>query len=212
MNSNKALLERGIQTIGISVDQSQKDKLDLFLNHVLAENKKFNLTGIKDHRDAIVKHLLDSLSVSSHIKGRTVVDVGSGAGFPGIPLAITQPNKKIILVESKKKKAKFIVMAAKMLELQNTIVFDKRAEEVSLKQSADAIISRALGSLNYFVEKTKHMLKKDGSLYAMKGKNPESEIRDLNKAWTVAQIKKIDVPYLEAERHLITITRKHKGG
>jgi len=103
-------------------------------------------------------------------------------------------------------------MAAKMLELQNTIVFDKRAEEVSLKQSADAIISRALGSLNYFVEKTKHMLKKDGSLYAMKGKNPESEIRDLNKAWTVAQIKKIDVPYLEAERHLITITRKHKGG
>ena len=95
---------------------------------------------------------------------------------------------------------------------KNTIVFDKRAEEVSLKQSADAIISRALGSLNYFVEKTKHMLKKDGSLYAMKGKNPESEIRDLNKAWTVAQIKKIDVPYLEAERHLITITRKHKGG
>jgi 16S rRNA (guanine527-N7)-methyltransferase len=90
------------------------------------------------------------------------------------------------------------------------VVFGKRSEEVIIKKGVEAIVCRALGSLNYFVEKTKHLLAEEGSLYAMKGKLPDDEIKQLPKNWVVTQIKKIDVPYLEAERHLIKISKKNK--
>ena len=204
----KTLLRQGIDGLGIEVSQKQEECLSLFLSNVLLENKKFNLTGIRDPREAIIKHLLDSLSLIDNIEGNTIVDVGSGAGFPGIPLAIVQPKHNFILIESKKKKARFILESSHALGLENIIVFDRRSEDVNLPHGADAIVSRALGTLNYFIEKTKHMLAKNGKLYAMKGKNPEEEINNLTKGWAAAQIKKIDVPYLDAERHIITITKE----
>ena len=204
----KTLLRQGIDGLGIEVSQKQEECLSLFLSNVLLENKKFNLTGIRDPREAIIKHLLDSLSLINNIEGNTIVDVGSGAGFPGIPLAIVQPKHNFILIESKKKKAQFILESSHALGLENILVFDRRSEDVSLPHGADAIVSRALGTLNYFIEKTKHMLAKNGKLYAMKGKNPEEEINNLTKGWAAAQIKKIDVPYLDAERHIITITKE----
>lgn len=204
----KTLLRQGIDGLGIEVSQKQEECLSLFLSNVLLENKKFNLTGIRDPREAIIKHLLDSLSLINNIEGNTIVDVGSGAGFPGIPLAIVQPKHNFILIESKKKKAQFILESSHALGLENILVFDRRSEDVNLPHGADAIVSRALGTLNYFIEKTKHMLAKNGKLYAMKGKNPEEEINNLTKGWAAAQIKKIDVPYLDAERHIITITKE----
>ena len=204
----KTLLRQGIYGLGIEVSQKQEECLSLFLSNVLLENKKFNLTGIRDPREAIIKHLLDSLSLINNIEGNTIVDVGSGAGFPGIPLAIVQPKHNFILIESKKKKAQFILESSHALGLENILVFDRRSEDVNLPHGADAIVSRALGTLNYFIEKTKHMLAKNGKLYAMKGKNPEEEINNLTKGWAAAQIKKIDVPYLDAERHIITITKE----
>lgn len=204
----KTLLRQGIDGLGIEVSQKQEECLSLFLSNVLLENKKFNLTGIRDPREAIIKHLLDSLSLIDNIEGNTIVDVGSGAGFPGIPLAIVQPKHNFILIESKKKKAQFILESSHALGLENILVFDRRSEDVNLPHGADAIVSRALGTLNYFIEKTKHMLAKNGKLYAMKGKNPEEEINNLTKGWAAAQIKKIDVPYLDAERHIITITKE----
>ena len=204
----KTLLRQGIDGLGIEVSQKQEECLSLFLSNVLLENKKFNLTGIRDPREAIIKHLLDSLSLINNIEGNTIVDVGSGAGFPGIPLAIVQPKHNFILIESKKKKAQFILESSHALGLENIIVFDRRSEDVNLPHGADAIVSRALGTLNYFIEKTKHMLAKNGKLYAMKGKNPEEEINNLTKGWAAAQIKKIDVPYLDAERHIITIIKE----
>lgn len=204
----KTLLRQGIDGLGIEVSQKQEECLSLFLSNVLLENKKFNLTGIRDPREAIIKHLLDSLSLINNVEGNTIVDVGSGAGFPGIPLAIVQPKHNFILIESKKKKAQFILESSHALGLENILVFDRRSEDVNLPHGADAIVSRALGTLNYFIEKTKHMLAKNGKLYAMKGKNPEEEINNLTKGWAAAQIKKIDVPYLDAERHIITITKE----
>ncbi|MBC8464515.1 MAG: 16S rRNA (guanine(527)-N(7))-methyltransferase RsmG [Bacteroidetes bacterium] len=204
----KTLLRQGIDGLGIEVSQKQEECLSLFLSNVLLENKKFNLTGIRDPREAIIKHLLDSLSLINNVEGNTIVDVGSGAGFPGIPLAIAQPKHNFVLIESKKKKAQFILESSHALGLDNILVFDRRSEDVSLPHGADAIVSRALGTLNYFIEKTKHMLAKNGKLYAMKGKNPEEEINNLTKGWVAAQIKKIDVPYLDAERHIITITKE----
>ena len=172
MDELKTLLSRGVGALGIKTTKTQEDSLALFLNNVLSENKKFNLTGIKDPKEATIKHLLDSLSLANNIEGNTIMDVGSGAGFPGIPLARILPKNKVILVESKKKKAQFILESSQALGLDNVLVIGKRSEEVGPHHSADAIVSRALGSLNYFIEKTKHLVAKNGNLYAMKGKNP----------------------------------------
>mgnify|MGYP003999474587 FL=1 len=98
MDELKTLLSRGAEALGIETTKTQEDSLALFLNNVLSENKKFNLTGIKDPKEATIKHLLDSLSLANNIEGNTIMDVGSGAGFPGIPLAIIQPKHKFILV------------------------------------------------------------------------------------------------------------------
>ena len=103
MDELKTLLSRGAEALGIETTKTQEDSLALFLNNVLSENKKFNLTGIKDPKEATIKHLLDSLSLANNIEGNTIMDVGSGAGFPGIPLAIVQPKHNFILIESKKK-------------------------------------------------------------------------------------------------------------
>ena len=210
MDDQKALLRDGLEKLKLDLTARQEEQLKDFLQNVLSENKKFNLTGIKKPKEATIKHLFDSLSMASEINARSIADVGSGAGFPGIPLAIVKPDTDFILIEAKQKKAKFIEDAAKELALLNVVVFGKRSEEVKVKKKVEAIVCRALGSLDYFVEKTKHLLAEGGSLYAMKGKLPDDEIKKLPKNWVVAQIKKIDVPYLEAERHLIRISKKNK--
>ena len=210
MGDQKTLLREGFKKLNLDLTPHQEEQLKGFLQSVLSENKKFNLTGIKDPKEAIVKHLFDSLSVASEISAASVADIGSGAGFPGIPLAIVKPGTSFVLVEAKQKKARFIKKATKELGLLNVVVFGKRSEEIKIKKGVEAIICRAIGSLDYFVEKTKHLLSQGGSLYAMKGRLTDDEIKKLPKDWHVAQIKKIDVPYLEAERHLVKILKKNK--
>ena len=210
MSDQKILLREGFKKLNLDLTSHQEEQLKSFLQSVLSENKKFNLTGIKDPKEAIIKHLFDSLSITSEINTASIADVGSGAGFPGVPLAVVKPNTDFVLVEAKQKKAKFIKGAIKELGLLNVSVVGKRSEEIKIKKGVEAIVCRAIGSLDYFVEKTKHLLSREGSLYAMKGKLPEDEIKKLPNDWRVAQIKKIDVPYLKAERHLIKILKKNK--
>jgi len=210
VSDQKILLREGFKKLNLDLTSHQEEQLKSFLQSVLSENKKFNLTGIKDPKEAIVKHLFDSLSITSEINTASIADVGSGAGFPGVPLAVVKPNTDFVLVEAKQKKAKFIKGAIKELGLLNVSVVGKRSEEIKIKKGVEAIVCRAIGSLDYFVEKTKHLLSREGSLYAMKGKLPEDEIKKLPNDWRVAQIKKIDVPYLKAERHLIKILKKNK--
>ena len=210
MGDQKTLLREGFKKLNLDLTPYQEEQLKGFLQSVLSENKKFNLTGIKDPKEAIVKHLFDSLSIASEISAASVADIGSGAGFPGIPLAIVKPSTSFVLIEAKQKKARFIKRATKELGLLNVVVFGKRSEEIKIKKGVEAIVCRAIGSLDYFVEKTKHLLSQGGSLYAMKGRLTDDEIKKLPKDWHVAQIKKIDVPYLEAERHLVKILKKNK--
>ena len=210
MGDQRTLLRAGIEKLKLGLTPHQEEQLKRFLQSVLNENNKFNLTGIKDPREATIKHLLDSLSITKKINATSIADIGSGAGFPGIPLAIAKPGTNFVLVEAKQKKASFIKGAAKELGLLNVVVFGKRSEEVKIKKGVEAIVCRAIGSLSYFVEKTKHLLSEGGSLYAMKGKLSDDEIKKLPRDWCIAQIKKIDVPYLEAERHLIRVLKKNK--
>ena len=193
--------------MGLKQSDESIHKQALYLELLLEANKNISLTGIKNPKEAVIKHTIDSLSVSSAIEGEKIVDIGSGGGTPGIPLAIANPEKKFYLVDSVLKKIKFLDEAVKALELNNIETICDRGENVD-KLSADTVVSRAFGSLNYLIESSKNMVSKKGLFLAMKGKINQEEINDLVTDFSVLQIQEIEVPYLEATRHFVFIKRK----
>ena len=207
MAKQEDLLRQGMQQIGLPLEEQSVSLLITYINLLLHKNQTTNLTAIIDPLEAVTKHLLDSLSIAQHVPEGKVVDVGSGGGCPGIPLAIIKPESQIILVESKNKKADFLNTTTQALKLKNTKTICQRAESVEFTKKADAIVCRALGSLSYFVSVAGHMLKKQGRLLAMKGKIPHSELGEIPLGWEALETKKIHVPHLQAERHLITVRK-----
>jgi len=193
--------------LGLKQSDESIYKQALYLELLLEANKNISLTGIKNPKEAVIKHTIDSLSVSSAIEGEKIVDIGSGGGTPGIPLAIANPEKKFYLVDSVLKKIKFLDEAVKVLELNNIETICDRGENVD-KLSADTVVSRAFGSLNYLIESSKNMVSKKGLFLAMKGKINQEEINNLVTGFSVLQIQEIEVPYLEATRHFVFIKRK----
>ena len=204
MARQEDLLRQGLRQMELLVEEHSVNLLITYINLLLQQNRTLNLTAIIDPLEAVTKHLLDSLSVAQDVPSGKVVDVGSGGGCPGIPLAIVRPENQFILVESKNKKANFLNTTIQALKLKNTKVICQRAENVELTKKADAIVCRALGSIPYFISVAGHMLKKQGRLLAMKGKIPHSEISKIPLGWEALETKKIHVPHLQAERHLIT--------
>jgi 16S rRNA (guanine527-N7)-methyltransferase len=202
------LLKQGLRQIELDAEKQSVNLLITYINLLLQQNRTLNLTAIIDPLEAVTKHLLDSLSIAQDISGGKVVDVGSGGGCPGIPLAIIRPESQFVLVESKNKKANFLKTTIQALKIKNIKVLCQRAENVNLTKKADAIVSRALGSLPYFISAAGHMLKKQGRLLAMKGKIPHSELKEIPLGWEVIETKKIEVPCLQAERHLLIISRQ----
>ena len=193
--------------MGLKQSDESIHKQTLYLELLLEANKNISLTGIKNPKGAVIKHTIDSLSVSSAIEGEKIVDIGSGGGTPGIPLAIANPDKKFYLIDSVLKKIKFLDEAVKVLELDNIETICDRGENIK-KLSADTVVSRAFGSLNYLIESSKNMVSKKGLFLAMKGKINQEEINDLVTDFSVLQIQEIEVPYLEATRHFVFIKRK----
>ena len=173
---------------------------------MLAANKNINLTGIREPRAAVIKHTLDSLSASGAIEGAKIIDIGTGGGTPGIPLAIALPEKKFFLIEATQKKANFLNEATKALKLENIEIICERGENIT-NLSADTIVSRAFGTLNYLVTTSRHLVSKGGLFLAMKGKINPDEIRGLISGFSVLQIQEIEVPYLEATRHFVFIKK-----
>jgi 16S rRNA (guanine527-N7)-methyltransferase len=201
------LLRQGMQQIGLLIEEHSVSLLITYINLLLQQNQTINLTAITDPLEAVTKHLLDSLSIAQYIPDGKVVDVGSGGGCPGIPLAIIKPESQIILVESKNKKADFLNTTTQALKLKNTKTICQRAESVELTKKVDTAVCRALGSISYFISVAGHMLKKQGRLLAMKGKIPHSELSEIPLGWEALETKKIHVPHLQAERHLITVCK-----
>jgi len=177
-----------------------------YLELLLEANKDINLTGITQPKEAVIKHTLDSLSASSAIEGSKIIDIGSGGGTPGIPLAIANPDKHFYLIDSVLKKTNFLGEATKALGLKNTTVICQRGERIK-NISADTVVSRAFGSLNYLIDVSKKMVPKNGLFLAMKGKIKQEEINELMNGFSVLQIQEIKVPYLEATRHFVFIKR-----
>tara|TARA_B100001250_G_scaffold88107_1_gene72895 strand:- start:426 stop:1007 length:582 start_codon:yes stop_codon:yes gene_type:complete len=192
--------------LGLSSTPEQLKKQARYLDLLLEANKNINLTGIKEPKAAVIKHTLDSLSASSAIEGVKIIDIGSGGGTPGIPLAIALPEKKFYLIEATQKKASFLNEAIRALKLDNVEIICERGESVT-NLSADTVISRAFGTINYLVTTSRHMVPKGGLFLAMKGKINPDEIRGLISGFSVLQIQEIEVPYLEATRHFVFIKK-----
>ena len=194
--------------MGLSLSDGQIEKNINYLRLLLETNQEYNLTSITDTKEATIKHLLDSLSIYELLEGETIADIGSGGGTPGIPLAIAFPKKQFLLVESKQKKTTFLVGVVKKLKLNNVRVINKRAEEVVVTKAPETIISRALGSLDYFIGVAGHLLPKKGMAIAMKGKAEKVKLEKTSKNFEVLQTKKINVPYLDADRHAVCMIKR----
>jgi 16S rRNA (guanine527-N7)-methyltransferase len=171
-------------------------------------NGAYNLTAIRDPRDMIGKHLLDSLAMEPFVRDiGSLADLGTGAGFPGIPLALADPHLKVTLVESSGKKARFLREAVRTLPLPNVRVAEARIEALDEAGAYEAITARALATLPQIVELGGHLLKPAGKLLAMKGVVPDEEIAALPAGWRAEAVHALVVPGLAAERHLVVVSR-----
>lgn len=204
MNLSEDLVA-GSSALGVALDAVQQQKLLDYIALIVKWNKVYNLTAVREPEAMIGHHLLDSLAVLPHLAGvRRLIDVGSGAGLPGIPLAIARPEMKITLLDSNHKKTTFMRQACLELGLTNAEVVCERVEQWQPQDKYDAVISRAYSELKEFVRLSAHLLAKGGKLYAMKGVYPVEEIAQLKSA-KVEEVIALTVPGLEAQRHLVII-------
>lgn len=202
-----ARLEAGLAKLGLSLAPGQLAALATFVAELADWNTRMNLTAITDPAQVVDKHLLDSLAVLPHVKGLAVADVGSGAGFPGLPLAVADPDRRYTLIESTGKKVKFLRHAVERLELPNVDVLLGRAEALKPSQPFDSVISRALGPLSDFIRVAGHLAGRRGRLLAMKGKPPTEELKALPPGWKALAVHPVRVPGLDAERCLVELAR-----
>ena len=202
-----ARLAAGIAKLGLKLAPAQLAALATFVAELADWNTRMNLTAITDPAEVVDKHLLDSLAVLPWLKGHSVADVGSGAGFPGLPLAVADPERRYSLIESTGKKVKFLRHVIERLELPNVDVLLGRAEALKPSQPFDSVISRALGPLSDFVRMAGHLAGRHGHLLAMKGRVPAEELKALPPGWKALAVHPIRVPGLDAERCLVELAR-----
>ena len=200
-----AELDAGLAALGL--DATLAAPLLAYLALLDRWNRTYNLTAIRDPRAMVGKHLLDSLAMHPYVHTGALADLGTGAGLPGIPLAIAKPGLQVTLVESNGKKARFLREAVRTLGLGNARVAESRAEALDEPGAYDAITARALATLPLIIELGGHLLAANGRLLAMKGALPDEEITALPAGWRVEAVHPVTVPGLAAERHLIVIAR-----
>lgn len=196
-------LAAGLTRLGIELTTEQNEKLLAFRDLLLKWNKTYNLTALRDPEQAISHHLLDSLAILPHVGNGPLLDVGSGGGLPGIPLAIARPELSVSMVDTVQKKATFLQQAAIQLGLTNVTVHHARVEQLAGHYAQ--ISSRAFAEIGLFTSLTRHLLAPGGRWLAMKGIRPDDEIATLPADIVVDQIIPLHVPGLDAERHLIIL-------
>jgi 16S rRNA (guanine527-N7)-methyltransferase len=204
-------LERELAVPDLKLTDAQSAALDRYLDLLEKWNRVYNLTAIRDRGRMVTHHLLDSLVVSPHLRGPRVLDVGSGAGLPGIPLAIANPALQVTLLESNRKKSAFLTQAVAELQLANAAVVTERVEAWQTDQRFDTIVSRAFAELGEFVALSGRLLAPDGILAAMKGVHPFEEIERLPQGFRVREVIPLSVPGLDGERHLVVVSRADAG-
>jgi len=203
----KSKLELGLCALSIEATPQQVDLLIQYLALLEKWNKIYNLTAVRDPEEMLVKHLLDSLAVIPHLKGDKLIDVGTGAGLPGIPLAIMCPTKQIDLLDSNSKKTRFLIQAKAELSLVNTQVIYERVENYQPSVLYDGVISRAFASMNDMLHWTTHLLKEDGIWWAMKSQKDFEDLTALLGGVKIQEMIELFVPGLEADRMLLKVIK-----
>lgn len=196
-------LAAGIGELGLDLPDTAQQKLLAFRDLLLKWNKTYNLTALRDPAQAISHHLLDSLAILPHVGAGPLLDVGSGGGLPGIPLAIARPDLSVSMVDTVQKKATFLQQAAIELGLKNVTAHHARVEDMHGQYAQ--ISSRAFAEIGLFISLTRHLLVPGGRWLAMKGVRPDEELQALPADIVVEAVISLQVPGLDAERHLIIL-------
>lgn len=206
LDENKmiSLLKQGLLELQLSADEQKTQQLLAYVELLLHWNKTYNLTAAESAEEIIIRHILDSLTVLPMVKGKLVVDVGSGAGFPGVVLAVFLPDVSVIVLDSNNKKTRFLTQVKVALKLKNLEVVHQRIEDFQ-RDNIDIIVSRAFSSLIDFVKMTDHLQQKGHTKWvAMKGKHPEEELRQLPTELKV-EMNTVKAPLDTIQRHIITL-------
>jgi 16S rRNA (guanine527-N7)-methyltransferase len=199
-------IAEGLAAMGIDLPGDARARLAAHLELIAKWNRVHNLTAVRETAQMVVLHLLDSLSVLAHLEGaNTIVDVGSGPGLPGIPIAIARPRAQVTLLDSSHKKCAFLQQAKTELALDNVTVVCDRVERWQPALKFDAVVSRAFSELADFVAQAQHLVAPGGRLIAMKGVYPFDEIARVPATHRVAQVVELRVPKLDAKRHLVFV-------
>ena len=200
------LLKSGITLLDLDNHEYLYTKLLIYIDLLIKWNKTYNLTSLTTKEDIITTHLLDCLSVVKKIDGQRILDVGSGAGLPGLMIALARPTTHLCLIDKVAKKTSFMKQAVLELELSNVEVIHGRVEDLRVKNPFDTIVSRAFSEVEKFISLTQHLISKQGAWLIMKSKKIMTE--DLKKLGKSFEVEPIIVPYLEAERYLVKINTK----
>ncbi|HDR1590568.1 TPA: 16S rRNA (guanine(527)-N(7))-methyltransferase RsmG, partial [Pasteurella multocida] len=189
-------LEILLKQTALSITDQQKEQLIKLVLLLNKWNKAYNLTSVRDPMEMLVKHILDSVVVSPHLQGKHFIDVGTGPGLPGLPLAIVNPNKHFVLLDSLGKRISFIRNAIRELGLDNVEAVLSRVEEYHPEQPFDGVLSRAFASLKDMTDWCQHLPKQDGYFYALKGLYHQEEVEELSEKFTIQQVIRLQVPEL----------------
>lgn len=199
-------LSDGLATLKIALPKDAQEKLIAYVKLIEKWNKVHNLTAVRELDKMITLHVLDSLTVLPFVAGKNnLLDVGSGAGLPGIPLAIARPDLRVTMLDSNHKKTAFLTQAKTELGLANCEVINERVELWQTMKKFDGVVSRAYSDLSEFVDQAGQLLARDGHMLAMKGVVPHEEILKLPASYKVEKVAELHVPELDAKRHLVVL-------
>ncbi|TDQ57714.1 16S rRNA m(7)G-527 methyltransferase [Mesocricetibacter intestinalis] len=209
MNNLRQQLSLKLETLlnktALSITDQQKQQLVQLVLLLHKWNKAYNLTSVRDPAEMLVKHILDSIIVSPYLQGSRFIDVGTGPGLPGLPLAIINPDKHFVLLDSLGKRISFIRNALRELGLNNVTPVLSRVEEFKPDHQFDGVLSRAFASLKEMSRWCRHLPHREGFFYALKGQFQPLEAQELDKEFVISQVIRLEIPELIGERHLVLI-------
>ncbi len=201
----------GIRDLGQSAPDGTAEKLAALVDELARWNRRMNLTAVRNQQDMVALHLLDSLSVRPALEGESVIDIGTGAGFPGLPLALTEPARRFVLLDGNARKIGFVRHMLMQLDLANAEAVQSRAERFVPQQRFATVVARAVTSLAGLIKACSALMEDDGVLLAMKGKRPDEELDAVPDDWTTT-VTELDVPGLPPRsRHLVAVRRRAAG-
>jgi 16S rRNA (guanine527-N7)-methyltransferase len=199
-------LQWGCDELSLSLDKRQQELLLDYLALLSKWNKTYNLTAVRDEEQIVTRHLLDSLAITPYLSGERFIDVGTGAGLPGVPLAIAFPQHEFHLLDSNGKKTRFLFQVKTALCLDNIVVHRARVDAFRIAEPFDRVLSRAFASLQDMVHGCRHLLTPGGRLLAMKGAHPTQELEDISQQCAEVAVYPLVIPGLAEQRHLVEIS------